>query len=136
MSSELDKSLSPEGKTGAINILDKFVVCVNDEKYSDLKIIVKEGAVIFAHTIFLFTQNNVFRANINDAIAKSENAGKITLWIEDFDADVVIRMLKFIYAKQLIESEVDIHLLKLASRVNVIHLYFFLVMFLRKFVNI
>lgn len=112
-----DKSLSPEGKIGAINILDKFVVCVNDEKYSDLEIIAKEGAVIFAHKIILHTQNAVFRNHIDQS--ESKNAGKITLKIEDFDADVIRHMLTFIYAKQLGESEVDIQLLELACRVNV-----------------
>lgn len=123
MSSESEKSLSPEAKTRANSILSKYAVYAFEEgeKYTDLRIIAKNNTEIFAHKIILHAQSGVFRILIHEVTvkSKSENGfdGITTLEMKDFDAVLVKRLLSFIYAKRLVESEVDIDLFRLAHKV-------------------
>lgn len=112
-----DKSSSPEAKAGASDDLDKYASYVNNPLFSDVTIDTGDGYQIFAHKVILCARSDYFDGMFSDKFKNFKETEVNRIEMKDFEHNVILSMLTFIYTRKVKNSKIDFELLGIAQKV-------------------
>lgn len=78
-------------------ILDYKKMFLSGE-FSDLDVITSDQKVLTVHKVVLSARSEVFKAMLT---SKMQEAAKGSVYIEDFDSEVILELLRFMYYKEV-----------------------------------